>query len=580
MRFGRMATIAICFFLLLSLCGGGFQRASAEDMPMPQSFRHVCVPAKGEKNVPVLSYPKNGSEQLLRLAPGDTLTVLGISGKYYAVQAEGRTGYVAQDRVRLQWAVRQEEIGEQILGNVRVEDPIPKVNTNYLALTGKIECEKPLDTLFAYFWDERQFRVEYGYIKALDQPSASIDAGKLKSFIALGQVTAGRKTLVIQGASAGETFVLFRSPVYIRGAQEEPSSVTGLCRVPSDALLDTKLTTTWKPTQNRPSLAVDISREAEAAFITLEWQVIPASFRLELYDENNACLLDETVSSGRYYDWKDLPDGTRRAVITPSGAECALSTLRVYSNTYSTHAVQRWQDTPEKLDLLVVSTHQDDELLFLGGAIPYYAHQDVKMAVLFMTDCSRMRMREGLDGLWTAGLKYYPICLGLEDQYSLNTDQALARWNKFDPQTSLVRALRQYRPEVILCQDFEGEYGHGQHKATVKMLAEALPLAADAAYDPESFQEYGVWQVKKMYSHLYPENQIIMDWDQPLDDSGVITPRFLAVEAYDKHRTQHAYFSMEKHGQEYDNTVFGLYYTAVGPDVEKNDFLEHIDRSR
>ncbi len=111
MRFGRMATIAICFFLLLSLCGGGFQRASAEDMPMPQAFRHVCTPAKGEKNVPVLSYPKNGSEQLLRLAPGDTLTVLGISGKYYAVQAEGRTGYVAQDRVRLQWAVGQEEIG-------------------------------------------------------------------------------------------------------------------------------------------------------------------------------------------------------------------------------------------------------------------------------------------------------------------------------------------------------------------------------------------------------------------------------------------------------------------------------------
>ena len=68
-----------------------------------------------------------------------------------------------------------------------------------------------------------------------------------------------------------------------------------------------------------------------------------------------------------------------------------------------------------------------------------------------------------------------------------------------------------------------------------------------------------------------------MDWNRPLDETGVITPLFLTKEAYDKHRTQQAYFSIQKSDREYDNSRFGLYFTAVGPDEKKNDFLEHID---
>ena len=67
-----------------------------------------------------------------------------------------------------------------------------------------------------------------------------------------------------------------------------------------------------------------------------------------------------------------------------------------------------------------------------------------------------------------------------------------------------------------------------------------------------------------------------MDWNQPLDDTGVITPLFLATEGYDKHRSQHAYFSMQRDGTHYDNTLFGLCRSTVGPDVEGNDFLENI----
>ena len=53
---------------------------------------------------------------------------------------------------------------------------------------------------------------------------------------------------------------------------------------------------------------------------------------------------------------------------------------------------------------------------------------------------------------------------------------------------------------------------------------------------------------------------------------------FLAKEGFDKSKSQQAYFSMERHGNLYDNHLFGLYYTSVGPDVQKNDFMENIPR--
>ena len=98
----------------------------------------------------------------------------------------------------------------------------------------------------------------------------------------------------------------------------------------------------------------------------------------------------------------------------------------------------------------------------------------------------------------------------------------------------------------------------------------------DESYDPASVKEYGAWEVKKVYLHLYSENQIKMDWDQPFSPDSPISPIFLAKEAFDKHRSQQGYFTMEEFGTVYDNRLFGLYFSTVGPDVLKNDFFENI----
>ena len=167
--------------------------------------------------------------------------------------------------------------------------------------------------------------------------------------------------------------------------------------------------------------------------------------------------------------------------------------------------------------------------------------------------------------------------LGLEDYLTYNFQEAAARWRSDEPEKLLTRVIRQYRPEVILTQDFNGEYGHAQHEVTAQLVADCLKLAEQEDFDPESVESFGTWSVKKLYIHLYDQNTIRMDWEQPLEDP-VITPMFLAKEGFDKSKSQQAYFSMERHGNLYDNHLFGLCYTSVGPDVQKNDFMENIPR--
>ena len=578
LRHGAAGKRALCLtaalLTALLLCAP----ALADDsQPAPPSYRHVCMPSKSAGGATVYAQPGTSSAVITKISAAGELVVVGETSNYYRVLVGDQLGYVQKEMVRLTARADSEALPEAILGTAALEDPIPKLFSNYLVLTGSIVSDVPVDTLFAYLWDERHFTVEKAYMRTLERPAASISASTLKSFLPIGNVDGGRKTLVIQGAANGELRVLFRSPVYIRGKQEDPSSVTGMCAGLNDALLDTKVSTAWMPTKRQPALTVTIPEAADATLMTIEWKVIPDSFTVELYGDGNRLISSDIRETGRYVDWVALTREVRTVTVAPVGEEAGISTLRVYGQTYSRHAVQQWEDIPEKIDILAVSTHQDDEFLFLGGTIPYYSwRDDVTLAVMYMTDGGRMRMREALEGLWTAGLRYYPITLGMEDKYSLNRDQAGGRWKKYDPAALVVRALRRYKPEVIVCQDFNGEYGHGQHQYTVQLLSECLALANDPTFDPASAAQYGVWQVKKMYSHLYPENQIRMKWDQPLDSTGVITPMFLAKEAYDKHRTQQASFSMEYHGELYDNTMFGLYYSAVGPDVEKNDFMENV----
>ena len=244
--------------------------------------------------------------------------------------------------------------------------------------------------------------------------------------------------------------------------------------------------------------------------------------------------------------------------------------------------VQCWEPTPEKADILFLATHPDDELIFFGGAIPTYAvEQRRDVVVAYVSYSNTTRRSELLNGLWSMGVRTYPVIGTFRDSY---TKDAASAYKKLGGEQGVleyvVELYRKYQPEVVVTQDVNGEYGHGQHKMTVDAAQRAIELAAAEGEYLDSFLTYGTWNVKKLYLHLYPENQIVFDWSVPLESMGGKTGIQLAEEAYALHITQRGSgMSVTETGTEYDNRVFGLAYTAVGQDVRKDDFLENIYES-
>lgn len=143
-----------------------------------------------------------------------------------------------------------------------------------------------------------------------------------------------------------------------------------------------------------------------------------------------------------------------------------------------------------------------------------------------------------------------------------------------------MRAIRRYRPEVIVTHDIKGEYGHEQHLVVADATPTAVRLAADEAYDPESVSQYGAWQVKKLYLHLGDAPTTQLDWSQPLSAFGGDTGMEIASRAFELHVSQakNARWKVAEKGDRYDSTLYTLVFSTVGEDAAGNDFFEHIAR--
>ena len=123
--------------------------------------------------------------------------------------------------------------------------------------------------------------------------------------------------------------------------------------------------------------------------------------------------------------------------------------------------------------------------------------------------------------------------------------------------------------------DIDGDYGHTAHVTFSWLGRPAVERAGNAAEHPASAQQYGVWEVPKTYIHLYGENQLRMDWHQPLEAFDGLTGLEVASKAFAWHVTQQERWAVHDGGA-YDNALFGLWRTTVGQDVVKNDLFENI----
>ena len=86
--------------------------------------------------------------------------------------------------------------------------------------------------------------------------------------------------------------------------------------------------------------------------------------------------------------------------------------LYVYTPGYLPAYVQQWELPKEdKSDLILFSTHGDDDQLFFAGLLPYYSALDYEVLVVYLTDHRnnvQNRIHEMLNGLWAVGIPLTP----------------------------------------------------------------------------------------------------------------------------------------------------------------------------
>ncbi len=272
-----------------------------------------------------------------------------------------------------------------------------------------------------------------------------------------------------------------------------------------------------------------------------------------------------------------LPEACQTVRLTAQRGKLELCEVTVLTPGDAPAHVQVWRDPPEKVDLMLFSTHPDDEVLWFGGLLPLYAGEQQKdVLVINAVYAHYYRRQELLAALWTCGVDIYPVMLGYPNQQD-SVDEIIREWEvkNRQPKDRMVSLIRQYEPDVVVLHDVDGEYGHTAHIAFSWLGRQGVERAANAAEHPASAQEWGVWDVPKTYIHLYAENQLRMDWHQPLQAFGGKTGLEVAAEGFACHATQQERWSVQD-GGEWDNALFGLWRTNVGPDTLGNDLFENI----
>ena len=343
----------------------------------------------------------------------------------------------------------------------------------------------------------------------------------------------------------------------------------------ASVLTDNKSTTTWSNTK-AGKMRITLPANDTAGGLFIEWGKKPSVYSIKEYDSGNNELAahDESTYPGYSFVIPLNPETKRLEFAFKK--KVTISTIRIFSAGDLPDGIQNWQPPLEKADLMVISAHQDDEFLYFGGTIPYYNSVEGKaVQVVYMANCGRARYGEALTGLWAVGMRNYPDFVGLQDKKSTSLKQAKTIWKENTVIKQIVIRIRKYKPDVIVTHDLKGEYGHGAHMLTAEATQKAIEMAADPTKYPDSANTYGVWQVSKLYLHLLSDQQIKMDWTVAAPELGGQTPAEMAKLGYAAHKSQHKSFTYEDGGK-YDNSLFGLSFSNVGEDVEKNDFFEHI----
>lgn len=383
--------------------------------------------------------------------------------------------------------------------------------------------------------------------------------------------------LMIKALLAALFFMLPLMPrdVYAADAKaaELEINITAANNESTSKLKDGSYSTSITFTPDNTLTITPVDSEEKIYGLYIVWASRPGQWRLSYNGSDSVC-----GQNAFLHEYAAIEQGTGQAVITLSQNE-KICYIKAYSEGELPDDVQVWKPECDKADIMLFSTHADDEILFFGGVLAEYAgERKLNVQIVYFSNYfggTVIREHEKLDGLWASGVRSYPVNGDFPDQYADNLEEAVKIYGYDEALSFIVEQIRRFRPQVCIAQDTNGEYGHGTHMLTSAVMQEAVNISMQPDSFPESAAQYGVWDVPKTYIHLYGENKISLDCRKPLEAFNGQTALEVAEQAYKKHVSQQWCWFYVSDTYQYSIADFGLYRTTVGADAG-NDMMENL----
>ena len=232
------------------------------------------------------------------------------------------------------------------------------------------------------------------------------------------------------------------------------------------------------------------------------------------------------------------------------------------------------------VDLMIICAHPGDESLFLSGALPLYAGEQGRSAVVvYLCESDEATQAAAKKALARYGDQVQAVFGTFSNKYASSKDEQLRYWDSRAVITYLVGVIREYKPAIVLTHQPQGEYGNGAHIVTSDSTFMAVRYTPQANRYPESAALYGSWQVQRLFFHQYGENMVTLDRSKPLERFGGLTALELDQQGYAYYPTTYPIKITD--GEGYTNAKYGLASAldATTFDPTKGDLFAGLDAS-
>jgi LmbE family N-acetylglucosaminyl deacetylase len=170
---------------------------------------------------------------------------------------------------------------------------------------------------------------------------------------------------------------------------------------------------------------------------------------------------------------------------------------------------------PDKLKMMCILAHPDDETLGLGGVLAKYAAAGIETYLITATrgENGWTGAKEDFPGhselgeIRTAELEKAAAVLGIKEVIFL--DYADGELDQADPEeviSKIVSQIRRLRPQVVITFDSYGVYGHPDHIAISQFATASIVAASDSNFLPESETPH---RVSKLYYMASTKDELV-----------------------------------------------------------------------